>query len=95
MKWIAEMNNGTEIIEGTLPWSDVRDDIVGLAFILDDGRRISLPRNSKYIQAKTASANMETGDVEIESRYIGCEIGNNTVIIRINEKTNNITVETI
>lgn len=95
MFWMAQMNDGTEIKEGDLPWKDVRENVVGLTFVLDSGQRISLPPNMpKYLQAKTASADIGTGDIEVESRYLGFEIGNNTVIIRINELTGNITIET-
>jgi len=46
-----------------------------------------------YIQGKTASADLNGANIQIESRYIAFKLGNNTVRVRVNEKTQNISVE--
>jgi len=67
-------------------------ELTTLEFVLND-QRITLPKGHEYIQGKTASANLLSGECEIESRYIGVKLGNNIVKIRIDEKTNNISLE--
>ena len=95
-KWIA-MVKGKEVpIEEynmKTSWEDIKDNVNSLSFD-NNGQLISLPSGmDEYIQAKTASAELGSDDIEIESRYIGFKLGNNTIRIRINEKTQNISVE--
>lgn len=74
-------------------WEDIKNDVVKLEFN-NNGQIISLPTGmSEYIQAKTASADLGSKKVEIESRYLAFKLGNNIVRIRVDEKTNNISVE--
>jgi len=92
--WKARTKDGKEISELDCKWADVKDDISELILITNSHKIIKLPKNmEKYIQAKTASAELGSNNIEIESRYIGFEIGNNIVRIRVDEKTNNISVE--
>jgi len=92
--WIGKTKDGREVNEQTHSWSDVEGDLVELGFVLDDGKTISLPSNlPEYIQAKTASADMDGNNLQIESRYIGfCKDGLQ-ILLRVDEKSSNITVE--
>ena len=47
----------------------------------------------KYTQGKTASSFIGSKNIEIESRYIGFIYKNIEIKIRIDEKTNNISVD--
>jgi len=97
--WRAELKNGDFINEfERVHWNNIKDDVVGLHLIIDygDGTKqvISLPSNcEEYIQAKTASAPLTGGDVTIESRYVGCKKNSQLLRLRINELTNNISLE--
>lgn len=92
--WKARLKDGREISELNSKWEDVKDNIVDLLMITNSNQIISLPKNmDSYIQFKTASAEMSNGNIEIESRVIGYIQRNNIVKIRVNEKTNNISVE--
>jgi len=92
--WVATSKGGKKITENEAKWFDIKDQITGLSLFLNDGTRLALPKNMEgYIQAKTASANLDGSNVQIESRYIGFKLGNNTVRVRIDEKSNNISME--
>jgi len=92
--WKGRTKDGKEVSELDDKWIDVENDIAELLFITNDNQTITLPKNMEgYIQAKTASADIGQNNVQIESRYIGFKIGNNIVRIRVDEKTNNISVE--
>jgi len=92
--WKARLKDGTEVSELDSNWTDVENDVIDLLFITNDNQIIKLPKNmSKYIQAKTASAELGKNNIQIESRYIAFELGNNIVRIRVDEKTNNISIE--
>ena len=92
--WKAKTKNNKEVSELDSSWTDIQDDIAELIMVTDSHQIIKLPKNmEKYIQAKTASAELGTNVVEIESRYIGFKLGNNIVRIRVDEKTKNISVE--
>ena len=92
--WKARLKDGKEISELDSSWTDVQDDVSELIMVTDSHQVIKLPKNmEKYIQAKTASAELGSNNIQIESRYLGFKIGNNTVIIRVDEKTQNISVE--
>jgi hypothetical protein len=96
MTWKAMTKDGKEILEGQASWTSIKNNIKQLALTIPNGPTILLPKNmEEYFHAKTASAELGgTGkDITIESRYIGFKIGNNIVRIRVNEKTQNITVE--
>lgn len=93
-KWTAVAKNGNILDEsGSSKWTDIKNDIAALGFD-NDGQIISLPKNmEKYIQAKTASADLSGGEAEIQSRSIGFYLGNNIVRVRIDEHSNNISIE--
>ena len=93
--WKAKTKDGREISElDGIKWTDVKDNISELALATNDGKFIFLPKNmEKYTQFKTASSSLGSNNIEIESRSIGCKLGNNTIKVRVNEKTNNINVE--
>jgi len=92
--WVATSKGGKKITENEAKWFDIKDQITDLSLFLNDGTRLALPKNMEgYIQAKTASANLDGSNVQIESRYIGFKLGNNTVRVRIDEKSNNISME--
>jgi hypothetical protein len=93
--WQATTKDGKEVkeIEGH-SWTEIEKDIQSLSLVNSEGHTISLPDNlGNYIQAKTASADLNGTNIQIESRYIGFKLGNNTIRIRVDEKTNNISVE--
>ena len=91
--WKATLKDGSEVSENDSKWSDVKNDIQTLSMALDDGRKIVLPAAESYVQAKSASANIGSPEITVESRYIGWKLGNNTIIVRVNEKTQDISVE--
>jgi hypothetical protein len=92
-KWHAILKNGKTVSEDDTNWNDIKDNISKLEFD-NNGQKISLPKNSEgYIQGKTASGNMFSGECKIESRYIGCKYRNNIIKIRIDENSNNISLE--
>jgi hypothetical protein len=61
--------------------------------LITENTVIKLPDNMEYVQAKTASADLGSGKVSIESRYIGFYHNNSKIIVRIDEKTGNISIE--
>lgn len=77
-------------------WEDVKG-IEQLSFVIEDkeGRnKITLPRGmDSYHQAKSASLVVGSKGVQIESRYIAFKKGNIIVRVRIDEQTNNISIE--
>jgi len=92
--WKAKLKDKSEVSELTSKWDDVKDNIEELLLITPKGQIIYLPKNmGKYIQFKSASSEMGRNNIEIESRCVGFEVGGKIVKIRVNEKTNNITVE--
>jgi hypothetical protein len=91
-RWEAVDKEGRSISEDDINWELVKDEVNYLQ--LDNkGQVISLPRNMKYIQGKTASATLGSNKVEIESRYIGVVHKNTKFLIRVDEKTNDISIE--
>jgi hypothetical protein len=98
MHWegtIKDSEGEREVSEESDSWHDIKEKLVSLRFVLDDGKELRLPDNAKkYLQAKTASANLDGSGVQIESRYIGADLGSNIVRIRVSEKTGNVTIET-
>ena len=94
MLWQGKLKDGKFVNEIHYAWSEVKEDIAQLEFLMNDNRVISLPKNmEKYIQAKSASADLGGNNIEIESRYIGFSLGNNIVKVRVNEKNKNISIE--
>ena len=92
--WKARLKNGKEVSELDSKWEDIKDNVTELLMITDDNKVIQLPkRMESYVQYKTASALLGTNNIEIESRVIGYKLGNIIVRIRVDEKTNNISVE--
>jgi len=94
-EWKIITKDGKELKESDgHEWLAVKDNIKNLSLINSEGHIVSLPENlDNYIQAKTASADIGGNNIQIESRYIGTKIGSNTILIRINEKNNNINIE--
>jgi len=84
-------------------WDECKNEIVKLELVLlneivclkgeSNEQIISLPKGMDFIQGKTATGDFQTGKCEIESRYIGWKKGNSIVKIRVDEKTNNISLE--
>ena len=92
--WKAKTKNGKEVSELNTKWNDVQDNIEELLLITPKNQIIYLPKKmEKYVQFKTASAELGKNNIEIESRVIGFHLGSKIVKIRVNEKTNNITIE--
>ena len=77
-------------------WDECKNEVVRLELVLMEGDQeqvINLPKGYELIQGKTAIGDLSTGKCDIESRYIAIKLGNNIVRIRVNEKTNNISLE--
>ena len=93
-RWEATTENGDSITEDDINWELVKDKAKSLSLNLD-GQMITLPKDCKYVQGKTASAFLGTNKVNVESRFIGLCLGSNIVKIRVDEKTNNISIEVV
>ena len=91
-RWEATAKNGDKITEDDLNWDLVKDKVNTLS-LNNNGQIITLPENMEYIQGKSACAPLGGGKVEILSRYIGIKVGNNIVKVRVDEKTNDISIE--
>jgi hypothetical protein len=92
--WKAKTKDGQEVSELNKGWSEIEDNVAELLLITKQNQIIYLPKNmGKYVQFKTGSADIGSGHVQIEGRTIGFKLGNNIVLLRIDEKTNNIRVE--
>ena len=90
----ALLNNGEWVKENDFAWEDIKDRVVGLEFHNND-QIISFPRNvTNFIQCKSASGNLSTGECKIESRNFSFLMGSICISVRIDEKTNNIKIET-
>lgn len=90
-QWVGKTNSGNTVKESETTWDAVKKDLVALS-LDNNGQIITLPENLSYVQGKTASGSFN-GDIQIHSRYLGFVLGNNTVVVRIDEKTNNIKIE--
>jgi len=90
-QWEAKENNNL-INESEINWELVKHRINELMFN-NNNQIITLPKNMQYVQGKTACASIGSNKVTIESRYIGFILGNNIIKVRIDEKTNNISIE--
>ena len=91
-QWESISNTGEIIKEEDINWNLVKDKVQSLS-LNNNGQIISLPNNMKYIQGKTASATIGSNKVGIESRYIGIIKNGVKIVIRVNEKTNDISLE--
>ena len=77
-------------------WEDI-SNIKELSFVIEENGKkqiIRLPSGmDAYSQAKTASMVVGSKRVQIESRYIQYTHRNITIRVRIEEQTNNISIE--
>jgi hypothetical protein len=73
-------------------WLQVQNQVSHLE-LNNNGQIITLPDNmEQYVQGKTASGDLISGKCQIESRYIGFYYKGVKITIRIDEKSNNISV---
>jgi len=91
-RWEMKDENGNEVTEDDINWSLVQDRAISLK-LNNDGQIITLPNNMEYIQGKTASAFLGSEKIQIESRFLGFKLGKSIVKVRVNEKTNDISIE--
>lgn len=95
-KWTAtKVQNGNIIFvdEQNTSWIEAQKNMTSLT-LHNNSQIITLPQNmEKYIQGKSASANLGSGAVNIESRYVGFIFENVMVKLRVDEVTNNINIE--
>lgn len=92
--WIARLKNGEIINENDNEWPKNGENVVQVLLSLNNGKTISTPIGmDKYLQAKTASANLNGSSITIESRYIGYIYRNILTRIRVDESNDNITLE--
>ena len=88
------MDGGALITERDVNWSEIDVSAVRRLALCFDGRVYALPEGPRrYVQGKTASVPMEGGDITIESRYIGFRHGNHEYCLRVDEYTNDVSVE--
>lgn len=91
--WEAIKEDNTKITEEQINWGNVKEKIKSLS-LNNNGQIITLPDNmTEYIQGKSASSFLGNDNIEVQSRFVGFKHGNITVKIRVDEKTNNISVE--
>ena len=100
VQWIAATKDGKyHYEEANDDWSAIKDDVASLCFVDRTGNHgkaqfIELPDGmDSYNQAKTASMIVGSNKIEIESRFIECKKGNIITRVRVDEKTNNISIE--
>jgi len=91
-RWEATAENGDFVTEEDLNWELVKNKVKSLA-LNNNGQMIKLPDNCEYIQGKTASATIGSNKIDVESRFVGIILGNKTIKIRVDEKTNDIQIE--
>ena len=91
-RWEAITKSNDEVTEDDINWDLVKNKVNSLS-LYNNGQRIHLPENLEYVQGKSACASLGGGKVEILSRYIGFYLGNNIIKVRVNEKTNDISIE--
>lgn len=97
-KWKAILKNG-EVIEENIEkpnWTpELAKNITHLE-LDNNGQIIKLPPNmEEYVQAKTGSADILSHKCQLESRYIGFIKNGIKVIVRVNEATNNVSIEVV
>ena len=94
--WFGVTKDGYFTDESFQSWEEVKEKMDSLGmWTTKSPRVIKLPPNLGDVQGKTARANLSSGEVQLESRYIGFFLGNNLVKIRIDEKTGDINVEVV
>lgn len=91
-RWEATAENGDFVTEDDLNWELVKNKVKSLA-LNNNGQMIKLPDNCEYIQGKTASATIGSNKIDVESRFVGVIKNNLKIIVRVDEKTNNIIIE--
>ena len=90
--WFGQTKDNEQAQEFTMGWDSIKNDLVSLG--LNNNRQIiELPMNMEYVQGKTASAPLSGGPATIESRFVGFIKNNIKIIVRVDEKTNNIKIE--
>ena len=95
-KWKAILEDNTHIEENPEKsnWLSIQSKVKQLEFD-NNGQVIKLPPNMpEYIQGKTASADLISGKCQVESRFIGFIKDQFKLLVRIDEKTNCISIET-
>jgi len=92
--WVAKLDDGTDAIEGSDDWTAIRDRVVELRLNVN-GRWHELPSGMEsYVQAKTMSSIVGSGEVNMESRYIGFLHGNYEYCLRVDMLTDRVNIET-
>ena len=91
--WSAINSDGTTVTEEEANWNEVDHERIQSLSIVRDGRYYVLPSGQKgWIQAKTATAVVGSSP-EIQSRYVGFEVENSQVILRVMEDTGSCIIE--
>ena len=91
-QWEGTDFNKEDVTEEEISWELFKSHAAHLR-LDNDGQMISLPAEMEYVQGKSASANLGSSKITVLSRYIGFKIGNNIVKVRVDEQTNNISIE--
>lgn len=92
--WTATLKDGRKVSSYSSTWGDVRDDVIGLTYT-HKGIVHSLPSGQTgYFFFNSASAGINGGRVNIESRVIGCTLTNKTIVsLRFHEGSGDVVVE--
>lgn len=94
--WIARYKDGTIIKEDRCMWKDIDVSRILDFSIYAHGKMFILPSGKDgYYQGKSASASLNGSGIEVLSRYIGYEEGNNKIQLRIDEKTGDCRLEVL
>lgn len=94
--WYAIFENGEVFREGKHDWSAVvgcMEDVVRVGLVKNSQIFTLPPGHREYIQAKSASAILGGGEIEVLSQYVGYRDGDQVIRLRVSEKTHDVTLE--
>jgi hypothetical protein len=92
--WIATLKDGRKVSSSSSKWGDIKDEVISLGYT-HRGILHSLPSGQTgYFFFNSASANINGGRINVESRVIGCTLSNKTIIsMRFHEGSGDVVVE--
>ena len=70
--WEATLTDGTVVVENTRKWADIQDQVSDLSIVYNNDRYRLPSKQKSYFQGKSASADMNTGEITIYTHFIGC-----------------------
>lgn len=91
--WVAVLSDGKMASDLSDSWHAISERVVMLKMYVD-GKEYALPSGmDSYMQAKTMSSVVGSGEINIESRYIGFRHMNCEYYLRVDEHTRDVSVE--